>query len=162
MIADCLNNTENDILRAFRYWETEGLLRLEKDADGRISGIELQKAGLSQNTAKASGTPAQAPEQSSAALRKVQSLRYANRRCPRPRLCRSIHFRAQKELKSLLFHRGTVSREDSDPYGFRCDHLLLWTRSTCPADLIEYLIETCVENGHKSMHYIQKVALFLG
>ena len=26
------------------------------------------------------------------------------------------------------------------------------------ADLIEYLLETCVENGHKSMHYIQKVA----
>ena len=26
-------------------------------------------------------------------------------------------------------------------------------------DLIEYLIEYCVENGHKSMHYIQKVAL---
>ena len=27
------------------------------------------------------------------------------------------------------------------------------------ADLVEYLLETCVENGHKSMHYIQKVAL---
>ena len=27
------------------------------------------------------------------------------------------------------------------------------------AELIEYLIEYCVENGHKSMHYIQKVAL---
>ena len=27
------------------------------------------------------------------------------------------------------------------------------------ADLVEYLIEYCVENGHKSMHYIQKVAL---
>ena len=27
------------------------------------------------------------------------------------------------------------------------------------ADLIEYLIEYCVENGHKSMHYIQKVAI---
>ena len=26
------------------------------------------------------------------------------------------------------------------------------------ADLIEYLIESCVENGHKSMHYIRKVA----
>ena len=26
-------------------------------------------------------------------------------------------------------------------------------------ELIEYLIEYCVENGHKSMHYIQKVAL---
>ena len=27
------------------------------------------------------------------------------------------------------------------------------------SDLMEYLIEYCVENGHKSMHYIQKVAL---
>ena len=27
------------------------------------------------------------------------------------------------------------------------------------AELIEYLIEYCVENGHKSMHYIQTVAL---
>ena len=27
------------------------------------------------------------------------------------------------------------------------------------ADLIEYLIEYCVENGHKSIHYIKKVAL---
>ena len=42
MIADCLNNTENDILRAFRYWESAGLLSLEKDEDGRITGIELQ------------------------------------------------------------------------------------------------------------------------
>ena len=33
MIADCLNNTENDVLRAFRYWESTGLLRLTKDAE---------------------------------------------------------------------------------------------------------------------------------
>ena len=26
------------------------------------------------------------------------------------------------------------------------------------ADLIEYLLESCAESGHKSMHYIQKVA----
>ena len=30
------------------------------------------------------------------------------------------------------------------------------------ADLIEYLIEYCVENGHKSIHYIKKVALSAG
>ena len=27
------------------------------------------------------------------------------------------------------------------------------------ADLVEYLVEYCVENGHKSMHYIKSVAL---
>ena len=42
-IADCLNNTENDILRAFRYWEGQGLLLLDKDDQGRITGLELLK-----------------------------------------------------------------------------------------------------------------------
>ena len=42
MIADCLNNTEKDILRALRYWESEGLLRSEYAADGKITSLELQ------------------------------------------------------------------------------------------------------------------------
>ena len=46
-IADCLNNTENDVLRAFRYWEKEGLLRVERDSDGRITCLELQKTASS-------------------------------------------------------------------------------------------------------------------
>ena len=32
-------------------------------------------------------------------------------------------------------------------------------RYSFSTDLIEYLIEYCVENGHKSMHYIESVAL---
>ena len=51
-IADCLNNTENDILRAFRYWESQGLLRTEKDADGRITCLELLKSGGSGSSAQ--------------------------------------------------------------------------------------------------------------
>ena len=43
MIADCLNNTEKDILRALRYWESEGLLRSEYAADGKITSLELQR-----------------------------------------------------------------------------------------------------------------------
>ena len=46
MIADCLNNTEKDILRAFRYWESEGLLTLERDEEGKIAGIELEKGSF--------------------------------------------------------------------------------------------------------------------
>src|SRR5699024_4141395 len=54
-IADCLNNTENDILRAFRYWENTGLLSVERDAEGKITGLELQK------TARAGKTSVSAP-----------------------------------------------------------------------------------------------------
>ena len=49
-IADCLNNTEADILRAFRYWEKKGLLRTERDTDGKIcrsqEGIPLPPRSL--------------------------------------------------------------------------------------------------------------------
>ena len=41
-IADCLNNTEGDIIRAFRYWEAEGLLALDTDTDGNIVSICLE------------------------------------------------------------------------------------------------------------------------
>ena len=51
MIADCLNNTENDIFRAFRYWEKEGLLCVERDTDGKITGLELQKTARIGKTA---------------------------------------------------------------------------------------------------------------
>ena len=67
-------------------------------------------------------------------------------------------FRAQKELKSLLFiaeqYLGkTLTKTDMDAITYFYDTLGM------SADLIEYLIESCVENGHKSIRYIQKVAL---
>ena len=67
-------------------------------------------------------------------------------------------FRAQKEIKSLLFiaeqYLGkTLTRTDMETITYFYDTLHM------SADLIEYLLETCVENGHKSMHYIRKVAL---
>ena len=66
--------------------------------------------------------------------------------------------KAQKELKSLLFiaeqYLGkTLTKSDMDAITYFYDTLGM------SADLVEYLLETCVENGHKSMHYIQKVAL---
>ena len=41
-IADCLNHTEGDIIRAFRYWESSGLLALDTDDDGNIVSICLE------------------------------------------------------------------------------------------------------------------------
>lgn len=46
-IADCLNNTEKDILRAFRYWESAGLLTVVRDADDKITGLELRRTSFS-------------------------------------------------------------------------------------------------------------------
>ncbi|MCI9614847.1 MAG: DnaD domain protein [Dorea sp.] len=64
----------------------------------------------------------------------------------------------RKEFKELLFVAEqylckTLSSADIDKITYFYDTLHM------SAELIEYLIEYCVENGHKSMHYIQKVAL---
>ena len=150
-IADCLNNTENDILRAFRYWENAGLLCVERDADGRITGLEMQKTARPGKTS-VSDPSADAAQETSAPVRKTPA-------APRTK-AKAVpidSFRAQKEIKSLLFiaeqYLGkTLTHNEMETITYFYDTLHM------SADLIEYLLESCVENGHKSMHYIQKVA----
>lgn len=144
MIADCLNNTEKDILRAFRYWESVGLLRLEKDAEGRISCLELNKAPVP----ALSVSPPSLTVESDAPPQKTSP----KKAIPLDSL------RAQKELKSLLFvaeqYLGkTLTKTDVDAITYFYNELGM------SASLIEYLIESCVENNHKSIRYIQKVAI---
>lgn len=150
-IADCLNNTENDILRAFRYWENAGLLCVERDADGRITGLEMQKTARPGRTSVAEPA-ADTPQETAAPARKAPA-------APRAKI-KAVpidSFRAQKEIKSLLFiaeqYLGkTLTHNEMETITYFYDTLHM------SADLIEYLLESCVENGHKSMHYIQKVA----
>lgn len=187
-IADSLDNTEKDILRAFRYWESEGLLSLEKDADDQIIGLSLEKTicvPLSHPTppdtpttpgpgggkslealpgeeissaasfmpdVSASDAPISDIAAPSAAVSAVPVQTPVAQPIPLD------SFRAQKELKSLLFiaeqYLGkTLTKTDMDAITYFYDTLGM------SADLIEYLIESCVENGHKSIRYIQKVAL---
>ena len=69
-IADKLNLTEKDVLRAFTYWEKQGLLLLERDGE-EIAGIRMMPEGGSQP----SGTDAPAAAQAgmSAAVQTVLS-----------------------------------------------------------------------------------------
>lgn len=179
-IADSLNNTESDILRAFRYWETEGLLVVERDSDDRIIGLELAKGSVANDTADFD-MPASAAENSTSPAAFESELptpavtpltaedswnspvqeKVSRRTVKQPVVSKAIpldSFKAQKELKSLLFiaeqYLGkTLSHNDVEAITYFYDTLGMSAR------LIEYLIESCVESGHKSMHYIQKVAI---
>ena len=172
MIADYLNNTENDVLRAFRYWESVGLLRLGHGPDGGITAVEFlrdEEEGSCGDTTDFSGCttgytqdsiPAQAPVAPVTEFRSeaVSAPVESSIQTPVSNAVPLDTFRAQKEIKSLLFiteqYLGkTLTHTDVDTITYFYDTLHM------SADLIEYLIESCVENGHKSMHYIQKVAI---
>ena len=100
-IADCLNNTENDILRAFRYWEKAGLLCVERDADGKITGLELQK------TARVGKTASASPKETDPGTKLPQrSLKLRNRP---PKLSRSIHSGRRKRSSRCCSSRNSIS-----------------------------------------------------
>ena len=40
-IADAFNHTEKDVMRALKYWEKRGVLLMECDTDGNLSGLRL-------------------------------------------------------------------------------------------------------------------------
>ena len=130
-IADILDDTEKDVIRALKYWKKQGLLDYEITEEAASSAPRAD---------------AQAPEAANVQEQAAPSPENVTR------------FRNRKELKELLFvaeqYLGkTLSTTDMKTITYFYDELGMST------DLIEYLIEYCVENGHKSMHYIQKVAL---
>lgn len=148
-IADILECTEKDVLRALKYWKNQGLLDYcdhteEHNADTGRSKAETSETSAHSAVATMTVSDTGAvSDNDSAAVPNIQQYRSRKER---------------KEFKELLFvaeqYLGkTLSAVDIDTITYFFDTLHM------SAELIEYLIEYCVENGHKSMHYIQKVAL---
>lgn len=167
-IADIFFMTENDVTRALKYWEAEGLLRLTLDRDGTIAGICLN-AVTSINSQK--DTPTAPPEQRRPApAQSAVAAQTGTGITGTPvgtTLAVSMHPRSTQELHrfsesddgaQLIFiiqqYLGRpLSASDLNTIYYFYDDLGF------SRDLIEYLFEYCVSNGHTHMRYIEKVAL---
>lgn len=156
-MADRLENTEKDITRAIHYWAKEGLLSIEHDAVGQISGICFGAAfdAPAPDDHPSSSDQDAAPIRVSAETFEHTDSRIASGAASIPTISQ---YKSRKEFKQLLFiaeqYIGkTLSPSDVETVTYFYDTLQF------SADLVEYLIEYCVENGHRSMHYIKSVAL---
>lgn len=167
-IADIFFMTENDVTRALKYWEAEGLLRLTFDRDGTIAGICLN-AVTSINSQK--DTPTAPPEQrrptpaqSAVAAQTGTSITgtpvgTTPAVSMHPRSTQELHrFSESDDGAQLIFiiqqYLGRpLSASDLNTIYYFYDDLGF------SRDLIEYLFEYCVSNGHTHMRYIEKVAL---
>lgn len=155
-IADHLEHTEGDILRALKYWEKEHLLTLEYNAAGEVIALEMQSIPK-----KASCEPEALPSTTTPSLSQPSTDAGASAPVPAPEVTGTVAHASQKdrkELRQILFIaeqylQKPLNRSDIDAISYFYETL------DFSVDLIEYLIEYCVENGHKSMHYIKQVAL---
>lgn len=163
-IADKFNHTEKDVLRALKYWEKNNLLSLEYDESRNLIGIHL----LDLNTSKNKETKTLAPVVSLVAKTAAQEQKPHEPKEPtdtvnqyeKPSysLDQVKEFKSKEQTSQLLFiveqYIGkTLSPNEIKTIFFITDKLAF------SVDLIDYLIQYCVERGKKDFRYIEKVAI---
>jgi len=159
-IADKFNHTEKDVLRSLSYWEQKGLLCLDRDAEGHLCGIRMR----SPKVKTADDTPAFAPfvtlmpAMPHKEVPAEISLEKSVFEKPNYTLDELKAFQADEKAAELVFIaeqylKKTLSANDIRSILFLTDTLHFSN------DLIDYLLQYCVQRGKKDFRYIEKVAI---
>lgn len=165
--ADALNCTERDILRALKYWTKIGILELSFDDDKKLSGIRLLplRDALPKACESAAALAPSVPAKTVSSVpapAEPESVKMSPVRKPAPAQPVSKDtlkkLQEEEDFVQILFIAEqylsrTLSPTDTEKIAYFYDQLKL----SC--ELIEYLIEYCVSGGHRSIRYIESIAL---
>lgn len=147
-LADRLDHTEKDVMRALTYWERMSLLELKYENDQLQQVILLDIAGEPEGELAAEMSVVKAEKPTVAEPEK---------KLP-PRQFDLQAVQEDEDFRQLVFvaetYLGrTLTVKDLELFGY------LYKDLGFSADLIEYMIEYCVDRGHKSLKYMEAVAL---
>lgn len=159
-IADLFNYTERDIIRALEYWDRVGIITIDRDEDKSIRGICLNPiGGTAPKTAQQPAAPAPvkavAPAHEDAAPSKEVIHKDTKPFYPRERLEK---FKAREDVSEMIY---IAEKYLGKPLNYSDVNtvLFIYDKLGFKIDLIEYLIDYCVNGGHLSMHYIESTAI---
>ena len=155
-IADQFQLLDSDVVRALNYWSDQGLLSLSFNSKKEISGIKFEPVKKTEVVveppvlAKASGESfsAAVPESSGIIIPSKKKYTAAEIR----------QFSGNEELQHLTFlaqtYLGkTLTSSDVNSIIYMLDGLKL------SVDFIEYIMETCISMGNKTLRAIEKQAV---
>ena len=169
-IADKFNYTEKDVMRALKYWEKQRLLSLEYDDNKNVTGIHLM------DFAPLPAAPAIAPVPAVSAgtamplasvvpiSSKINPTDTENAReediyvKPNYTLDELKAFKSDEATSRLLFVAEQYLKKTLSANEVRTI-LFISDRLGFSEDLIDYLIQYCVDRGKKDLRYIEKVAI---
>lgn len=162
-IADYFNYTEKDVMRALKYWDKLHVLTLLHDDQKKLTGIRLENLDAKPTTIVSMPTAAvtmiermidttPAPK----ADETVQQIASYDKN--QISLDQLKEFKHRDDTSQLLFiveqYLGKpLSANDIRSIFFMTDILHF------SIDLIDYLVQYCVERGKKDFRYIEKVAI---
>ena len=160
-LADKFNHTESDVLRSLKYWEKKGIISLEYDASQNLTGIHMED--IVANAQRRYGR-----RKSDSSLRSILSPVISEEPMitaqlsavpERPNYTASqLKSFKQSEGSNLLFiaeqyfGRTLTPTEMSTVYYIH-DELRF------SDDLLDYLMQYCVDNHKKDFRYMEKVAI---
>lgn len=178
-LADTLNHTEKDVLRALKYWENAGLISAAYSQDGELTSINIlspeagrvaSKEAFSYNASyKDSYNDKDANAVNSNSL--LNSEKAAKESSPASQKAAPVHktrviippermeiLKNDDDIGQLPILAETYLGKTLSPnelnilFGFY-DVLHL------PFEVIDYLLDYCAENNHISFNYIESVAI---
>lgn len=161
-LADLLDDTEKDVLRGIRYWVKKGLLQAVTNDKQEIYSIRFlsipEAAPQRQVMSVQDGQPIQTAQMETAAAAEGANVPQKKTTSHTISKDKRKALAADEEFGQLVYIVGKyldrpMKQTDSDVLGY------LYGELGMRVDLLEYLVESCVEAGHKSIHYIEKIAL---
>lgn len=161
-IADFFNHTEREVLRSLKYWEKLKLLAIEYDESKNVSGIRFLKGTDEPVTVAAPAVAAAPAVVSATAVTEKAEETPAEKTDPYKKPSYSADqlsaFKNKENIRQLFFiaesymgRQLSVSDMKSILYLSDCLHF--------SDDLIDYLLQYCVDRGKKDFKYIEAVAL---
>ena len=177
-IADKFKHSEKEVLRALKYWELQKLLSLDYDSQKNLTGIHfltIPQEALCKDAAPVSPVT---PQATTAAITSKQETDIAApvlsvvksttpaETCEEP----SIYvkptytadqlraFKAQENAAQLLFVAEEYVGKPLTMGDIKTIYFM-WDVLHFSDDLIDYLIQYCVDRGKKDFRYMEKVAI---
>ncbi len=162
-IADHFNHTEKDIMRALCYWEQKGLLSLDFDDSKNLTGIQILTPRMPKKEDTSSFTPfvtlmPAIPHKEEESVDTAVLEGPDSYQKPNYSLDELKAFQENEQTSELLFIaeqylKKTLSANDIRSILFLSDTLKFSN------DLIDYLLQYCVQKEKKSFRYIESVAI---
>ena len=153
-IADKFNYTEKDVMRALKYWEKKQLLTLEYDEQKNVTGIHLMDFAPFPIAPATAPVPtvsaaAAAPLASVVPISSKENL-YVK---PNYTLDELKAFKSDETTSRLLFITEQYLKKTLSPNEVRTI-LFISDKLAFSEDLIDYLIQYCVDRDKKDLRYI--------
>lgn len=162
-VADTFNFTEGDVMRALKYWEGLGLLSISKSENNIINGIRLEPFRKDKHYFKGVHSMQMNPSEVTSSETKSSRNTFSEEEkanIPQKKQYSSNEidaFAKDQNVGQLMFLAQAYLARPLNSTDINC-LLYMYDSLSLTPDFIEYIMETCISEGHKSLSYIEKTA----